>query len=327
MPLYALGSNASHQLSFPHTDDIHTPAQTSLSLPPGSKPVKIVAGSNHTLLLTNEGAVYATGANHKGQCFVKGKDVLPGFERVGEVKRWRDVGATWEGSILIDSEGAIWSCGRIRNHENLDGKSFAELVGGNGEGEVKVAAGVQHFILFDDTVAIGFGDGSKRQFSTPASGDGVKLPTSDIRQVTCGKEFTCILSSTGAVSIYTSSTKHSLHAIPPLPPKIISMASSWSTIVLLTEKGYLHAWGRHDRAQFPPPDLPPLSSLSAGSEHFLAISVGKVFTWGWNEHGNCDLETLKDVNFVHEISVPANERAVYVAGGCGTSWIWTEARC
>jgi protein ATS1 len=325
MPLYSLGSNASHQLSFSHTDDVHTPVQTSLSLPPGSKPVKIVAGSNHSLLLTDEGAVYATGANHKGQCFVKGKDVLSEFERVMEGREWRDVGATWEGSILVDSEGSIWSCGRIKNHENFEGKSFAKLAGRKGEGSVRVSAGVQHFIVYDNTVAIGFGDGSKGQFGTPTSVDGIKLSTSDIRQVTCGKEFTCILSSTGAVSIYTTSTKHSLHIIPPLPPKIISMASSWSTIVLLTESGSLHAWGRHDRAQCPPPDLAPLSSLSAGSEHFLAISAGKAFTWGWNEHGNCDLATLKDVNFVHEISLLANERAGYVAGGCGTSWVWTEA--
>lgn len=325
MPLYSLGSNASHQLSFSHTNDVHTPTRTSPSLPLGSKPVKIVAGSNHTLLLTDDGSVYATGANHKGQCFVNGKDVLPGFERVGEMRKWRDVGATWEGSILVNLEGGIWSCGRIRKHENLEGKGFAEIVGRNGEGRVRVAAGVQHFILFDDTVAVGFGDGSKGQFGKTTSADGVKLPTSDIRQVTCGKEFTCILSSTGAVSVYTTSTKHSLHVIPPVPPKIISIASSWSTIVLLTENGSLQAWGRHDRAQFPPHDLPPVSSLSAGSEHFLAISAGKVFTWGWNEHGNCDLQTLKDVNFVHEISVPPNERAVYVAGGCGTSWIWTES--
>jgi len=334
MPLYSLGSNAYHQLSFPHTDDVHYPTRTTLNLPADEHPIKIVAGSNHTLLLTNAGGLYATGANREGQCFLRNGDVLLGFEKVGVERRWRDCAATWEGGILVDEGGLIWSCGRIKNHKNLGGESLDELFGrkgsgGEGGGDVRVAGGVQHFVAFRDNKAIGFGDGKKGQFGTTAMAtmmpEGITLPASDLRQVACGKDFTCVLSSTGKVSLYTTSTKHNLHTIPPLPISIKSITSSWSTIALLDDTGKIHSWGRNDRSQGPPTELPPIAQLSAGSEHFIALSrSGKVYAWGWNEHGNCGLATLEDVRTVHELKFPEDEVPVYVAGGCGTSWIWTE---
>lgn len=333
MPLYSLGSNAQHQLSLPHTNDVHSPTLTTLTFPPDVYPIKIVAGSNHTLLLTNTWELYATGANHWGQCFVKGNDVLPSFERVGGGRRWRDCAATWEGSILVDEGGLIWSCGRIKNHQGLSGKRFDDLVGRdmareNHGRDVQVSAGVQHFIIFDDNEAIGFGDGRKGQFGSPTTlTTGVRLPTSDIHQVSCGKDFTCILSSTGQISLYTISTKHNIQTIPPLPEALYFLTSSWSTISILDPIGRIHSWGRNDRSQSPPEGLPLIARLAGGSEHFIALSqTDRVYAWGWNEHGNCGLATLEDVSSVHELKVPEDEVPVYIAGGCGTSWIWTKGK-
>jgi len=336
MPLYSLGSNACHQLSLPHADDVHSPTRTTLNLPDDEYPIKIVAGSNHTFLLTNMGGLYATGANREGQCFMRNKDVLLGFEKVGGERRWRDCAATWEGGVLVDEGGHVWSCGRIKNHGSLEGKGFEELFGRQGSGEmgagdVRVAAGVQHFVIFRGHDAVGFGDGKKGQFGTTATTtvtpEGIILPASDLEQVACGKDFTCILSSTGKVSVYTTSTKHNLQAIPALPVSIKSIASSWSTIALLDDTGKIHSWGRNDRSQAPPIELPAIAQLSAGSEHFIALSQDKkVYAWGWNEHGNCGLATLEDVYTVHELKFPQDEVPVYIAAGCGTSWIWTEKK-
>lgn len=341
MPLYSLGSNSSYQLSLPHTQDVSSPSLTTLSLPPSEFPIKIVAGSNHILLLTNTGTLYVTGANKYGQCLRPVCDIIPGFVRVDG--QWRDCAATWEGSVVVDEDGFIWSFGRIRGHENLVRVEFRgdmaiknnseeneerSGVGGLDErGSVSVVGGVQHFIVFGESGIYGYGDGRKGQFGNISNSDTnpVKIPaTSNIIQATCGKEFTCLLSKDNEIILYTTSLKHNLHTIPTTNTTIKSLTSSWSTIALLHDTGKITTWGRSDHGQFPPSNLPEISQLSGGSEHFIALSkTNKVYTWGWNEHGNCGLETLEDVTFVHEITFPKGEIPMYVAAGCGTSWIWT----
>ena len=344
MPLYALGSNSSYQLSLSHTNDISTPSKTTLQLPPNEHPVKIVAGSNHTLLLTNLGALYSTGANKYGQCMRPACDVIPGFERLEG--RWSDCAATWEGSIVVDLDGRVWSFGKIKDHENLKGIRPEELLanaelGVNVSGKEadstttegkqwKVSSGVQHFVVYNDTIALGYGDSKKGQLGPyPTSHSSpILCPTPNpIFQITCGKDFTCILSRTSHLTIHTTSPKHPLIPTPSsLPSKIHSITSSWSTIGTLTSPGKVLSWGRSDHGQLPPTNLPHnITHLSAGSEHFIALSGTRaVYAWGWNEHGNCGVESRRDVTWLNELSFPSDETPMYVAAGCGTSWIWTE---
>ena len=348
MPLYSLGSNSSYQLSLRHANDVSTPTLTSLSLPPDEYPVKIAAGSNHTLLSTNKGSLYTTGTNKYGQCLRPPCDVISGFTEVDG--KWKDCAATWEGSLTLNENGSVRSFGRIRSHRNLAGKGLdehQESVGNisNGEEEglecnsdldgikgrvprmaiAHVEGGVQHFVVFGKDGAFCYGDGRKGQFGvTTNATEPVKIPAEDVIQVTCGKDFTCILSPNNTLAVYTTSTKHNLLSVPNCTD-IKSIAASWSTIAILHRSGNITSWGRSDRGQLPPPNLPPIAQLAAGSEHFIALSeTNQVYAWGWNEHGNCGLDTLEDVTYVHELVFPEDETPMYVAAGCGTSWIWTR---
>lgn len=134
MNLYALGSNGSGQLSLSHTEDVSTPTKCRFDSPPDpdDEIIHIAAGGNHTLLLTNEGYVYAAGCNADGRCGptsspIRQKkrhgqdqvtrdatgghddDLVLRFQRVvlehpesgGSVQRFKCVSATWEGSILV----------------------------------------------------------------------------------------------------------------------------------------------------------------------------------------------------------------------------------
>ncbi|KAJ5711349.1 hypothetical protein N7488_005505 [Penicillium malachiteum] len=91
----------------------------------------------------------------------------------------------------------------------------------------------------------------------------------------------------------------------------------------------LIAWGRNDRGQLPPPDLPALDELAVGSEHVLALlRDGSVATFGWGEHGNCGPETDPHGNVAGLFkSVPLadvlvdRKRVVGVGAGCATSWL------
>ncbi|KAJ5637022.1 hypothetical protein N7490_006901 [Penicillium lividum] len=91
----------------------------------------------------------------------------------------------------------------------------------------------------------------------------------------------------------------------------------------------LIAWGRNDRGQLPPSDLPALDKLAVGSEHVVALlQDGSVATFGWGEHGNCgpDTDFRGNVAGMYKIiSLPdvmhVAGRVVGVGAGCATSWV------
>jgi protein ATS1 len=330
MPLYALGSNSSYQLSLRHRNDVSTPSLTTLHLPSGHHPVKIVAGSNHTLLLTNAGTLYATGANKYGQCMRPACPVIPGFMLLEG--KWRDCAATWEGSIVVREDGSVLCFGKVRGYKEGNATDIEILHkevefdddGFGSNGEMNVVGGVQYFVVFGKQGIFGYGDARKGQFGTLSQSPPIKIPLENIIQISCGKDFTIFLSNNDTITIYPTNTKYNLHLIPPCRD-ISSILSSWSTIAILHNSGNITSWGRSDRGQFPPTGLPLISQLAAGSEHFIALSrENKVYTWGWNEHGNCGTQDQKDVTFLNEISFPDGETPIYVAAGCGTSWIWTS---
>ncbi|KAJ5890270.1 hypothetical protein N7504_011080 [Penicillium tannophilum] len=141
MNLFAFGSNGSGQLGLGHTEDVSTPTQCLFTPSTGYQdqdqgPVgqvkdeiaQIVAGGNHTLLLTRQGHVYAAGDNSDGRCgpdthIDLSKDLLKAntekiqneennilrFQRVVltdhttgcTVDTFKSVSATWEASILV----------------------------------------------------------------------------------------------------------------------------------------------------------------------------------------------------------------------------------
>lgn len=98
----------------------------------------------------------------------------------------------------------------------------------------------------------------------------------------------------------------------------------------VTKENSLVAWGRNDRGQLPPLDLPTLDRLAVGSEHVLALlRDGSVAAFGWGEHGNCGPDTDPHGNVAGTfkvISLPdtaysAGGRVVGVGAGCATSWV------
>jgi protein ATS1 len=93
--------------------------------------------------------------------------------------------------------------------------------------------------------------------------------------------------------------------------------------------GSIVAWGRNDRGQLPPPDLPTPAKLAVGSEHALALlQDGRVAAFGWGEHGNCgpDTDSQGNVSGTYNVAslpeaVGADGKVVGVGAGCATSWM------
>lgn len=60
--------------------------------------------------------------------------------------------------------------------------------------------------------------------------------------------------------------------------------------------------------------LKDIKQLSLGSEHNLAVTKeGKLFSWGWNEHGNCGVGNKENVLSPQQIFA---DRKVKLAVAC-----------
>ncbi|KAJ5542335.1 hypothetical protein N7535_004755 [Penicillium sp. DV-2018c] len=94
--------------------------------------------------------------------------------------------------------------------------------------------------------------------------------------------------------------------------------------------GSVVAWGRNDRGQLPPSDLPTPVKFAVGSEHALALlGDGRVAAFGWGEHGNCGPDTDSQGNVsgrYNVVSLPetVDGKVVGVGAGCATSWMILE---
>lgn len=92
------------------------------------------------------------------------------------------------------------------------------------------------------------------------------------------------------------------------------------------------AWGRNDRGQLPPDNLPSPVKMAIGSEHALVLMRdGAVAAFGWGEHGNCGPDTDERGNIAGRYSlIPLDAvlagggRVIGLGAGCATSWIVSE---
>ncbi|KAG0157074.1 hypothetical protein PDIDSM_4258 [Penicillium digitatum] len=120
-----------------------------------------------------------------------------------------------------------------------------------------------------------------------------------------------------------------VHAAPGLGRVEPSMPNAQIDPASDSVSGSIVAWGRNDRGQLPPPDLPTPVKLAVGSEHAIALlGDGRVAAFGWGEHGNCGPDTDSQGNVAGTftvISLPeavgADRKVVGVGAGCATSWM------
>lgn len=94
--------------------------------------------------------------------------------------------------------------------------------------------------------------------------------------------------------------------------KVVKILSGWTHVGFLIESKELWLFGRNNYGQLgadtsreatgTPIKFPvhPIDDFSLGAEHGIAISKGQgdktnIFTWGWNEHGNCGTTDFHDL--------------------------------
>lgn len=118
----------------------------------------------------------------------------------------------------------------------------------------------------------------------------------------------------------------------PFLNKISKITCGWTHTAVLDELGFAYLWGRNNYFQLGQvtfdsvsrvPMLHPidhkLTDIQTGSEHFIALTdQQQVFSWGWNEHGNCGVGHVEDVK-AHTL-VKLENKVLIIGTGAGFSF-------
>ncbi|KAJ1957366.1 alpha tubulin suppressor [Dispira parvispora] len=340
-----LSATTSDQSSQSHTDRI-TPSHpgsatsrpvTRVDTPqmvpvgsPGNRIVKVACGLRHSVALDQQGQVWGWGVHRHGQLG------CPDISKVSKLDTSRLSRPRQSVTYHVTPQ-------LLTHATNRDGEPI--LLPKN---IVQIACGQHHTVLLTDkgTVVVlgsdkyGQHGWASRHITNPSTPQATK--------------------DTDASLVAFSA---------PQPIRITKIASGWNHVVVLCSEGSVFSWGRNDHGQlgdrpspatsdseptilpqdstvqrsYPycratpervlfPPDAAPIIDISCGSEHTLALdSRGVCYAWGWNEHGNCGLDTLEDVRYPRPIPfsaeppVPPSEiRVAQVGCGYGFSLLAIE---
>lgn len=365
--LFALGSNGSGQLGLGHKEDVSVPKQVHFINPfPNVDSITLVAaGGNHTILITARGKAYWSGDSASGCCgTVAVEDKEDGrsifrelrFPGLSETSPIMYATCTWDSTILVVDGGdgratQVYVCGTIANEvvkpapsaDSDEGLSLIAEFPPPGTTVTSIAAGFRHVVVvLDNGDVYGWGNGRKGQLGQLEDGRDargvVRKPQKiadipfRVSQAVCSQYATCLIAEPGDGRIMVlGADKWELRS--QAPPEVSSwkaITASWGGIYILKRDGKIVAWGRDDHGQLPPPNLPEITHLVAGSEHVVALTeAGEVLAWGWGEHGNCGPHTDEkygDVkgrwNVLASLkNLPEGSSITAIGAGCATSWI------
>lgn len=363
--IYAFGSNGSGQLGLGHTQDVSYPSPSHLlhQTFEDDHPISIVAGGNHTLVLYRSGAVFAAGSNAFCCCGLRADvERSEKFERVifddgggargGLIDRFKAVAATWEASFFVTRDDVFFVAGRGLKGELGLGKGVQETVNApkaivrfppEGTSIEKIASCMGHVsVILSSGEVWGWGASRKGQLGATLTAAAVAHePTKigefselGVQDMACGRDFTFLKVKRKDISYllfgeckWLADSKSKIDTEGEASSSVIA---SWGTVYLLDSQGKIRGFGRGDRGQLPPANLPSLRETAAGSEHCLGLAKdGSVLAWGWGEHGNCGPEVDEHGVTADSFSPIALDlepgwSVSMVAAGCATSFVVTR---
>ncbi|KAK0157859.1 hypothetical protein PV328_011549 [Microctonus aethiopoides] len=277
------------------------------------KIIDIACGWNHSFALTDCGEIYGWGSNQYGQLGLK----------------------------------------QLHCDNSIANKYISVPIKIKIEFKVKkIAAGLRHSaVISDDGRVFVTGSGNKYQLGLVDSNTEPILSTDtftpvpgieNIIDIACGQYFTIALAGNGDIFTWGNNKYGQLgvdsNEIPSsiLPIKLemnfgeVKMISAgWTHANVLNNEGIIFAWGRNTYGQlgnglndiyqqWQPKIVQTISNirqLSVGSEHNIALDdEGRIYSWGWNEHGNCGNGDVTNIFSPCEILNRTNNNTALLIG-------------
>ncbi|MDR2153290.1 MAG: hypothetical protein LBO72_10775 [Helicobacteraceae bacterium] len=315
--VYATGDNLNGKLGL--GDNAGRNAFALVASPTSKKIAAVAAGAEHSLALTSEGRVYATGANNNGQIGLGDELQRETFALVAPFADTKiaAVAAGFDHSFAIDENGKLYAAGwnysgELGLGDNAARNAFAPVKSLEGKKITRVAAagGVYALALslaltsdgdvyatgYNANGQLGLGDNANRNVFTLAK----SLEGKKIVAVAAGKEHSLALDASG---------------------KVYAAGSN--------DNGRLGLEGDGNRNAFA-----PVSSLSgakivaiaAGEAHSLALtSDGKVYAAGWNNEGQLGLGDENDRGVFTLVSSLEGKKIARIAAGGWNSFAVDES--
>lgn len=320
----------------------------------GEKIISITGGAGHSLALTENGSVYSTGWNAKGQLGYEHESAT--FKKITALENHKivQIACGWDFSAAVTETGQAFTWGSnaflqigLKSTAHTTKPTSLEF---HPRPVKHISCGMRHMaVIFEDDHVWTSGDGSKGQLGIiDADGNVFRKATVPVRNrfvaIACGQHHNVALSIDGDVYIWGDNKHGQLGFDPAVCKKILTpkklenvnvsvekVFAGWTHTALLTTDGEVYNFGRNtygqlgeERARSWLPEklnVDNLKCLSLGSEHNLAVNRnGKVFSWGWNEHGNCGTGDVEDKNRPQRVLI---DNAVQVSAGTGQSFAIT----
>ena len=231
-----------------------------------------------------------------------------------------DVAAGWDFTLCLDDKGVVFGCGsntfgqlglgdQVKNVCELTKLDIKEKV-------IKMAAGMRHSLfLLEDGSLCACGSGKKGQLCDTEKANlhvikHIKLEKKAI-DIKAGQNFSIVIFDDGTFTAYGEDKYGQVSKINQLLKKnpsndcnilystnVKQIEVGWTHILILLKNGRLEAFGRQDYGQINCTEAQNIvfTQISSGYEHCLAISDSQdLYSWGWNEHGNCGLGHTENV--------------------------------
>jgi alpha-tubulin suppressor-like RCC1 family protein len=296
--VYAAGWNEYYQLGLGDTTDRNVFTEvTSLS---GKNIIALSAGIYHSLALSSNGKVYATGDNEYGQIGFGSDANKTSFTEVGSLSG-KTITAIFAGgyhSLAIDNDGKVYATGlneygQLGLDDKTDRNVFTEVTSLNGKTITALSAGDLHSLALanDGKVyatgenhigQLGLGDTTERNTSTEVGS------LSNITAISAGYVHSLALANDGKV--YATGDN---------------------------EYGQLGLGSDANKTSFTEVStLSGITTISTGDNHFFALSNdGKVYATGLNYDGQLGLGDNTDKNTSTEVSSLSGKNIAALSAG------------
>uniref|UniRef100_A0A061R4H9 Regulator of chromosome condensation n=1 Tax=Tetraselmis sp. GSL018 TaxID=582737 RepID=A0A061R4H9_9CHLO len=301
--LFGWGRNNAGQLGLGHTADVNSPEILNTF---HGKEIKLVAsgGGNEvtstggfSLAVAANGALYAFGANDRGQLGVGDLEDRHALVPVGIRTKSpiAKVAAGADFSIAVTQDGRVYSWGA------------------------------------NDHGQLGLGDTRDRSLPELISGS---LAKHSVHQVSCGAEHVTVVTTNGHIFAWGSNGKGQLGLGSSAPKQLnpvqiqgavtgirfTAVESGHHHVLAASKSGEVYCWGANDFGQLGLGDLEPRNAphallhkftrskivrVAAGARHSLAVTEsGELFSWGSNDCGQLGSEIKggnKYIGYPHRV--------------------------
>lgn len=342
------GANSHGQLGLGFTSEMCEKPERVQSLPfETGQVVAISAGGGHTLVSTGDGDLYGSGWNNRGQLGLGHTDDVCRFTLAGRYD-FKQITCGWDVAGGLTADGDVYLWGSNVWQQVTAEKDIKYLLTPTkfplpaGTKASKISFGLRHTcVLTQDGTLLLFGKSkwlqkeSLLECSLHAGMDVYNLQLSGkIMDVVSGENHLVVKLERKIICVGDNKFGQSPQGVNLNAHKrqVVKLDSGWSHSGYLTVDGEVYLWGRNNYGQLGvavdanrnEPVLllgieSKVTTFCLGSQHGMALAVDGLYTWGWNEHGNCGTGGVENV--LVPTKVEGMKQADEIATGAGFCFV------